>query len=46
MIVVDGRWAIVGGRNFADEYFDPRRWWLDFEVQLEGEAVWDPSSTF
>jgi cardiolipin synthase len=41
MIVVDGRWAIVGGRNFADEYFDPRRWWLDFEVQLEGEAVWD-----
>lgn len=41
MIVVDGRWAIVGGRNFADEYFDLRRWWLDFEVQLEGEAVWD-----
>jgi len=41
MIVVDGRWAIVGGRNFADEYFDPRRWWLDLEVELEGEAVWD-----
>lgn len=41
MIIVDGRRAIVGGRNFADEYFDPRRWWLDFEVQLEGQAVWD-----
>jgi len=41
MIVVDGRWAIVGGRNFADEYFDPQRWWLDLEVELEGESVWD-----
>ncbi|RPI23370.1 MAG: hypothetical protein EHM57_04090, partial [Actinobacteria bacterium] len=46
MIVVDGRWGIVGGRNFADEYFEPRRWWLDFEVLLEGEAVWDLQLNF
>lgn len=41
MIIVDGRRAIVGGRNIADEYFEPTRWWLDLGVQLEGEAVWD-----
>ncbi len=41
MIVVDGRWAIVGGRNIADDYFNPRSWWLDFGVAVEGEAVHD-----
>ncbi|HOC42048.1 MAG TPA: phosphatidylserine/phosphatidylglycerophosphate/cardiolipin synthase family protein [Thermoanaerobaculales bacterium] len=46
MIVADGRWAIVGGRNFADEYFEPERWWLDLEVLLEGEAVWDLQLNF
>jgi len=41
MVIVDGRRAIVGGRNIADEYYAPRRWWLDFGVLLEGESVWD-----
>ena len=41
MIVVDGRWAIVGGRNISDNYFNPQSWWLDFGVVVEGEAVHD-----
>ena len=46
MIVVDGREAIVGGRNFADHYFDPNRWWLDLGVRLEGGAVDDLQMTY
>ena len=46
MIIVDGRRAVVGGRNIADEYYDPSRWWLDFGVLLEGEAVWDLQLNF
>jgi cardiolipin synthase len=46
MIIVDGRWAIVGGRNIANEYYEPSRWWLDFGVELEGEAVWDLQLNF
>ncbi len=41
IIVVDGRWAIVGGRNVSDDYFDPGRWWLDFGIAVEGAAVRD-----
>ncbi len=41
MLIVDGRWAIISGRNIADEYFDPQRWWMDLGVLLEGEAVAD-----
>jgi phosphatidylserine/phosphatidylglycerophosphate/cardiolipin synthase-like enzyme len=46
MMVADGRQAIVGGRNLADIYFDPQRWWLDFGVLLEGAAVWDLQMIF
>ena len=33
-IIVDGRSAIVSGRNFADLYFDPEHWWLDLGVKI------------
>ena len=46
MIIVDGRRAIVGGRNIADEYYDPLKWWLDFGVEIEGDAVWDLQMLF
>ena len=46
MIIVDGRRAIVGGRNLADEYFEPLNWWLDFGVEIEGDAVWDLQMLF
>ncbi len=46
MIIVDGRRAIVGGRNLADEYYDPLNWWLDFGVEIEGDAVWDLQMVF
>ncbi len=46
MIIVDGRRAIVGGRNLADEYYDPLNWWLDFGVEVEGDAVWDLQMIF
>jgi cardiolipin synthase len=41
MLIVDGRWALVSGRNIAEEYFDPHQWWLDLGLLVEGEAVWD-----
>ena len=37
IIVADGRAAIIGGRNFSDDYFNPEHWWLDLGVRLEGE---------
>jgi phosphatidylserine/phosphatidylglycerophosphate/cardiolipin synthase-like enzyme len=45
-IIVDGRSAIVSGRNFADLYFDPERWWLDLGVRIEGSAVDDIQMNF
>lgn len=46
LLISDGRQAIVGGRNYSDIYFDPQRWWLDFGVLVEGDAVWDLQMTF
>jgi phosphatidylserine/phosphatidylglycerophosphate/cardiolipin synthase-like enzyme len=46
MLIVDGRKAIVGGRNIANEYYDHRDWWLDFGVMLEGDSVWDLQMLF
>jgi len=39
MIIVDGRWALVSGRNVAEEYYDPLEWWFDAGVTVEGPAV-------
>ena len=46
MVIVDGREAIIGGRNFSDLYFDPENWWLDLGVRLEGGAVEDMQMDF
>ena len=46
IVVADGRQAIVGGRNYADIYYDPLHWWLDFGVLVEGPAVWDLQMIF
>jgi putative cardiolipin synthase len=46
VIIVDGRRAIVTGRNFANHYYDPDRWWLDLGVMFEGEAVTDLQMNF
>ncbi len=39
ILIVDGRWAIVGDRNVASVYFSPERHWFDVDVLLEGPAV-------
>jgi phosphatidylserine/phosphatidylglycerophosphate/cardiolipin synthase-like enzyme len=41
MLIVDGRWALISGRNIASEYFDPHGWWFDLDVEVEGEVVLD-----
>ena len=46
IMVVDGREAIVGGRNFSDDYYDPEHWWLDFGVKVQGSAVDDLQMIF
>lgn len=38
VLVVDGRFAVVGGRNWGDDYFDPTKW-RDSDVYLEGPIV-------
>ena len=46
MLIVDGREAIMIGRNFADLYYDPHHWWLDLGVRLQGSAVQDMQMNF
>lgn len=46
VVIADGKRALVGGRNIADLYFDPLRWWLDLGVRLEGPAVDDLQMNF
>jgi phosphatidylserine/phosphatidylglycerophosphate/cardiolipin synthase-like enzyme len=46
IIVSDGLEAIVGGRNFSDDYFEPQHWWFDLGVRLEGPAVDDLQMIF
>ena len=46
IMVTDGREAIVGGRNFSDDYYDPEYWWLDFGVKVRGSAVDDLQMIF
>lgn len=46
LFVVDGRKAILSGRNFSDDYYDRDNWWFDLGVQLEGSAVDDLQMIF
>ncbi len=46
VVIADGQRALVGGRNFADLYFDPLRWWLDLGARIEGPAVGDLQMNF
>ncbi len=46
VVIADGQRALVGGRNYADLYYDPLRWWLDLGVSLEGPAVDDLQMNF
>jgi len=46
VVIADGRRALVGGRNYADLYYDPLRWWLDVGVRLEGSAIDDLQMNF
>lgn len=41
IVVIDNRYAMVGGMNFADRYsgFDGKRAWLDFALLAEGPAA-------
>ena len=46
MVIADGKEALVGGRNFADLYFDPQKWWLDLGVRVKGPVVEDLQMIF
>ena len=46
LFIADGRKAILSGRNFSDDYYDPENWWLDLGVQLEGSSVDDLQMIF
>jgi phosphatidylserine/phosphatidylglycerophosphate/cardiolipin synthase-like enzyme len=46
IMIMDGREALVGGRNLSDIYFDERLWWLDLGVRLRGPAVDDIQMIF
>lgn len=46
IMISDGKTALVGGRNFADLYYDPQNWWLDLGVRIVGPAVDDLQMIF
>jgi phosphatidylserine/phosphatidylglycerophosphate/cardiolipin synthase-like enzyme len=46
LLVVDGRTAILGSRNIADEYFDRDRPWHNIEVLIEGDAAQEAQMHF
>lgn len=46
MVIVDGRWALVSGRNVAEEYYDPLEWWFDAGVLVEGPSVHELQMNF
>jgi len=48
LMVVDGVFAIAGGRNIADEYFfrSPRGNFIDFDLLVAGDAVPELAATF
>lgn len=45
ILVVDGAYAIVGGRNWGDDYFDPAKW-RDSDIYLEGPIVTETQRLF
>ena len=45
ILVVDGTYAIVGGRNWGDDYFDPAAW-RDSDVYLEGRIATETQRLF
>jgi len=46
LFIVDGRKAILSGRNYSDDYYDLENWWFDLGVQLEGSVVDDLQMIF
>ncbi|WP_108659156.1 cardiolipin synthase [Acuticoccus kandeliae] len=49
IVAADGRVAVVGGPNMADEYLGPSKWftnWRDTALQLTGPAAALAESTF
>jgi cardiolipin synthase len=40
IVVVDGRYSLIGGLNIANRYneIDNHKAWLDFAVLIEGES--------
>ncbi len=49
IVVVDGRWALTGGMNLAEEYMGPkptRKRWRDFSLAVSGPVVSDLSELF
>jgi len=45
VLIVDGRYAIIGGRNWGDDYFLPDRW-RDTDIYLEGPVVAETQRLF
>jgi cardiolipin synthase len=45
ILVVDGTYAVVGGRNWGDDYFDGDKW-RDSDVYLEGRIVTETQKLF
>ncbi len=39
VLIVDGRLAILGGRNIGNEYFETGKHWTDIDAVVEGPAV-------
>ena len=48
LLVVDGAWAVAGGRNIADEYFFASKGgnFLDFDLLVAGAGATDLARTF
>ncbi len=46
LFIADGKKAILSGRNFSDDYYDPDNWWFDLGVGLEGSSVDDLQMIF
>jgi phosphatidylserine/phosphatidylglycerophosphate/cardiolipin synthase-like enzyme len=46
LVISDGKEALIGGRNIADLYFDPQKWWLDLEARVKGPVVDDLQMIF
>jgi len=43
MLIVDGKSAIIGGRNLSDCYFF---WWQDLDIALDGQIITELENAF